>query len=135
MLPVFVEQWCQVTPGIRLRAGRYIFGRAGRHDRAAAIAALRPQIDHPVSCFNHRRQGFAGAKIRRKAASDISPPVLGDVKRLKDSSNLILLKQYVNLIEFSDFLFGAWQFCTWMYTVRIAQDVRERTLTFRKELS
>jgi hypothetical protein len=30
-------------------------------------------------------------------------------------------------------IIGTWQFCTWMYTVRKAQDVRERTLTFSKE--
>ncbi len=47
------EQAPQVGAGVRARGARHRLGRAARDEPAAAFAALRPEVEHPVRGLDH----------------------------------------------------------------------------------
>src|ERR1700733_6145927 len=43
----------QVSPSVGIPGRRNLLGRSLSHDLSAAIAAFRPQVDHPIRAANH----------------------------------------------------------------------------------
>ncbi len=70
---VNAEYFLQVPARIRLRAVRHFFRRALGHDVAAALAAFRAQVDHPVACLDDVEIVRSPARCRRFRSSGERP--------------------------------------------------------------